>query len=93
MSWFMIRTVPATGLPGAVKNAVQPSRVLAGTLVSCNCLQYQPSSLASLFGRVENGPEKLALIVGPSNKVVVAFPSFPKSREATSSLSSGSESD
>jgi hypothetical protein len=43
-------------MPDAVKNAVQPSRVLAGTLVHCNC-QFRPSSLAILF--VENRPENL----------------------------------
>jgi hypothetical protein len=44
-------------MPDAVKNAVQPSRVLAGTLVHCNCRQFRPSSLAILF--VENRPENL----------------------------------
>lgn len=56
----MIRNCSSDGcLPGAVNNAVQPGRVLVGKLVGCNCLQYHPSLLASLFGRVENGPENL----------------------------------
>ena len=46
-----------------MKNAVQPGRVLAGTLVGSNRLQWRPSER----------PRELALIVDRRNEVVVAF--------------------
>ena len=69
-----------------------PARSGAGGHPRCNCLQYRPSSLAGSFSLLRTA-QRTCINRGSEQRSCCCLPSSPKSREATSNLSSRSESD